>query len=631
MSLVRRARGLFADAGGDVVLAVLAVGLTQVWFLGSTDDWIYARLGFPLFVAAVPVLVALCRIEPMVAVVGLALGAFGSLLIGNVNWVVVAGCCLALWWLPARCDRRTVLVTVAAVTALPFGLNLIRVDLATMALPSVYEGIYDENGVLTGEMSGIAQDRAERIYDLSWPWWYSVLFLLVGVASWLWWSRHSDRIEVKAEWQRRQELGAFLRRPDRILVLDALLATVMSSFVLLDLVRDVVKDGNWWTAPGWMPYAVACSALTLVVRRRWPVVPVVVLAVSALLTYWQTWNSWSVLGALGLAVYSLAAGRLKPRWILVTAVAVLGALPLIARVVRYPQMILIFPELDKQPFSFGVPEDGILHNTVYDALVDRKWPVSLSLLLLLPLSLGFLARLYWRNREASQREAALEQAAAEQDAAKVVLTERSHIARDLHDVVAHAVNLMVIQAETGPDLIARGDQDVLAGFQRIGDAGRRALGELDRMLSALRDAEGVPDPELTPQPGLSDLRRLVKDVAHDGLVVELDVQGETELAPTGHQLAAYRLVQEALTNVVRHAEASKVVVMLEVQADELRVEVSDNGHGFDPEVARTGGRHGLAGMRERVRIHHGTLTIDSTPARGTSVSARIPLTAEVSR
>ena len=73
----------------------------------------------------------------------------------------------------------------------------------------------------------------------------------------------------------------------------------------------------------------------------------------------------------------------------------------------------------------------------------------------------------------------------EQEAAQVVLTERSHIARDLHDVVAHAVNLMVIQAETGPDLLRRGDEDVLAGFQRIGDAGRRALGELDRMLSAL--------------------------------------------------------------------------------------------------------------------------------------------------
>ncbi len=625
---MNRVRGLFADPAADVVLAVLAVGLTQVWFLQSTDDWIYARLGFPLFVAAVPVLIALCRIEPMIAALGLAAGAFGSLLIGNVNWVVVAGCCLALWWLPARCDRRTVLFTVAAVTALPFALNLIRVELVMMALPSVHEVLYDENQVQAGEILGIPRDRIDRIYELSWPWWYSVLFLLVGVAAWLWWTRRSERVEVKAEWQRRQELSAFLRRPDRTLVLDALLAAVMSSFVALDLVRDIAKDGNWWTAPGWMPYAVACSALTLVVRRRWPVVPVVVLAVSALLTYWQTWDSWSVLGALGLAVYSLAAGRLKPRWVLVTAIAVLAALPLIARVVRYAQMILIFPVLDKQPFYSG---DGSLHNPAYEAVVNRKWPLSLSLLLLLPLSLGFLARLYRRNREASQREAALERAAAEQETAQVVLTERSHIARDLHDVVAHAVNLMVIQAETGPDLIARGDQDVLAGFQRIGDAGRRALGELDRMLSALRDAEGVPDPELTPQPGLSELRRLVKDVAYDGLTVELDLQGETELAPTGHQLAAYRLVQEALTNVVRHAEATKVAVTLEVRADELRVEVSDNGRGFDPEVARTGGRHGLAGMRERVRIHHGTLTIDSSPGRGTTVSARIPLTAEVSR
>ena len=305
---MNRVRGLFADRAGDVVLAVLAVGLTQVWFLLSTEDWIYARLGFPLFVAAVPVLIALSRIEPMIAALGLAAGVFGSLLIGNVNWVVVAGCCLALWWLPARCDRRTVLFTVAAVTALPFALNLIRIDLVTMALPDVYEALFDENGVQNGEMRGIARDHIERIYALSWPWWYSVLFLLVGVAAWRWWSRRTDRVEVKAEWQRRQDLAAFLRRPDRTLVLDALLAAVMSSFIALDLVRDIAKDGNWWTAPGWMPYVIACSALTLVVRRRWPVVPVVVLAVSALLTYWQTWDSWSVLaGSRSRGV--LAGGR----------------------------------------------------------------------------------------------------------------------------------------------------------------------------------------------------------------------------------------------------------------------------------------------------------------------------------
>ncbi|TWD80233.1 histidine kinase/DNA gyrase B/HSP90-like ATPase [Kribbella amoyensis] len=631
MSLVRRVRDLFADPAGDVVLAVLAVGLTQLWFLRCTDDWVYARLGFPLLVAVVPVLIALCRIEPMVAAMGLAAGAFGSLLIGNVNWVVVAGCCLALWWLPARCDWRTVLVTVAAVTGLPFLLGLVRLELVAVALPNVREAINGEGGALIAMSRGIAWERYERIYNLSWPWWFSALFLLVGAGSWLWWSLHSERGEVKPEWQRRQDLAAFLRRPDRALVLDTLLGSVMSALILLDLVRDVAKDSNWWTAPGWMPYAIAYSALTLVVRRRRPAIPVVVLGIAALLTYWQTWDSWSVLGALGLAVYSLAAGRLKFRWILVTAIGVLGALPLIARVVRYPQLTLVFPELDRQPFDFGTSGDGQLHNLAYEAVVDRKWPVSLSLLLLLPLSVGFLARLYRRNREASEREAALERAAAEQDAAQVVLTERSHIARDLHDVVAHAVNLMVIQAETGPDLVARGDQDVLAGFQRIGDAGRRALGELDRMLSALRDADGVPDPELTPQPGLAELRWLVADVAHDGLAVELSVQGETELAPTGHQLAAYRLVQEALTNVVRHAAATEVMVTLRVDAEELRVEISDNGHGFDPEAARAAGRHGLAGMRERVRIHHGTLAIDSVPGRGTTIAALIPLTAKVAR
>jgi signal transduction histidine kinase len=237
---------------------------------------------------------------------------------------------------------------------------------------------------------------------------------------------------------------------------------------------------------------------------------------------------------------------------------------------------------------------------------------------------GVLVRLYLRNRRAAAREAALEQRAVEQDAAQVVLTERSIIARDLHDVVAHAVNLMVIQAETGPDLLKLGDVDALAGFQRIGDAGRRALEELDRMLSALRDAEGVPDPALTPQPGLGEVAALAASLSDQGLPVELEVRGVTDGVPEGIQLTAYRLIQEALTNVVKHAKADSAKILIESGEDAVAIWVIDNGQGFDPDKPPDG-RHGLTGMQERVRIHHGTLSITSSAGAGTTISAWLPV------
>jgi signal transduction histidine kinase len=237
---------------------------------------------------------------------------------------------------------------------------------------------------------------------------------------------------------------------------------------------------------------------------------------------------------------------------------------------------------------------------------------------------GVLVRLYLRNRRAAAREAALEQRAVEQDAAQVVLTERSIIARDLHDVVAHAVNLMVIQAETGPDLLKLGDVDALAGFQRIGDAGRRALEELDRMLSALRDAEGVPDPALTPQPGLGEVAALAASLSDQGLPVELEVRGVTDGVPEGIQLTAYRLIQEALTNVVKHAKADSAKILIESGEAAVAIWVIDNGQGFDPDKPPDG-RHGLTGMQERVRIHHGTLSITSSAGAGTTISAWLPV------
>jgi signal transduction histidine kinase len=488
--------------------------------------------------------------------------------------------------------------------------------------PDVFLRFRSQDGTIT-TMGGIAVSAWNRVDSQHWAWWGSVAVFAGAALAMLIRRRHGEVPVRRTPGGWIEDLQAAARSRTAGLPVQVLLAVALSTPVLIDVRWDVVRNGNWWTAPGWMPWAIACSPLTLIVRRSRPLVPIAVIGAAALVAYWQTDGLWTLLFALAVALFSLGTSPRSLVWTIPGAVVVLAAIPVIAELIRYPQLILVFPKVARQPTVFG--ELDRLHNLVYEDIVDRQWPVSLSLILLVPLCVGIAVRLYRRNRVATQREAELELVAVEREAARVVLTERSHIARDLHDVVAHAVNLMVIQAETGPDLVRRGEADVLAGFQRIGDAGRRALSELDRLLSALRDADGVPDPQLAPQPGLAELPQLVTDVSDGHLPIALDVEGDPDGPPEGQQLAAYRLVQEALTNVVRHAKASTARVTVRIDDTGVRVEVTDDGSGFDVAAAARGTRHGLAGMRERVRIEGGTLDVRSTPGSGTTVAAWFPV------
>ncbi|NEA36025.1 sensor histidine kinase [Streptomyces sp. SID13031] len=612
--MIARIRKLLANRITDVVLAVLGLAITQVWIYAQPAAWPNAPVVLVAVVALAPALIAFRRVVPVVASVGLVGAAYVALLLGPVDWVLLVGAALAVWALPRRCHPVTVLATLAVVTGLPLLVNVVWINLVEWLY--VDQDVRHDNPGLS--LMGITERRYDQLVNGGWYWWQSLALLLVGLMAIAVWLQRRPSRPVRGP----EELTRFLTARENAVALDVLLAAMVTQAILVELWRDQFW-GNWWTAPGWMPYVIAYSGLTLVLRRRWPALPVAVLACCALLSYWQTSTSWSVLTAFSIALFTLAMDR-SLRFSLPVATVPLVALPVIAELVRYSQLVLVFPALKLQPLEFGFSGGG-LHNFAYEKIVDRQWPATLSLILALPVCVGILARVYRRYRVAAAREAALEKLTAEQDAAKVVLTERSHIARDLHDVVAHAVNLMVIQAETGPDLLLRGDRDVLDGFQRIGDAGRRALGELDRLLSALRDADGVPDPQLTPQPGLAELRQLTEVVSHERLTVGLEVRGDPGRSPTGHQLTAYRLVQEALTNVARHAKATSAMVVVEVDEFGIVVQVTDDGVGFDLDAARSAGRHGLAGMRERVRIHSGRLDIRTAPGEGTTISARLPV------
>ncbi|WP_405017863.1 histidine kinase [Kitasatospora sp. NBC_00070] len=239
-----------------------------------------------------------------------------------------------------------------------------------------------------------------------------------------------------------------------------------------------------------------------------------------------------------------------------------------------------------------------------------------------PFVFGSLVRELRRlaRAEASRATEVGHRAAA--DAARAVAEERARIAREMHDILAHAVSLMVIQAEAGP-VVVRSDPDrAIRTFDTIADSGRDAMVQLRRVLGVLKE-QGA-GPELAPQPTLAELPAVVERVRESGLRVELTVQ---ELGPADVQAAAYRIVQEALTNTVKHSGADRVTVRVARVREQLEVVVEDNGAGVPVAVAGawSGGR-GLVGIRERAAACGGRAVAGPGPGgRGFVVTASLPL------
>lgn len=227
-----------------------------------------------------------------------------------------------------------------------------------------------------------------------------------------------------------------------------------------------------------------------------------------------------------------------------------------------------------------------------------------------------------RARETGERAAS--------DAARAVAEERARIAREMHDILAHAVSLMVIQAEAGP-VVVRSDPDrAIRAFDTIADAGRDAMVQLRRVLGVLKDPEAGR--QLAPQPRLAELADVAERVRGAGLRVELELPEGKGALPADVEAAAYRIVQEALTNTVKHAGADRVAIRVRLSAEVLEVVVSDNGRGVPPTADRavigwSGGR-GLVGIRERAAACGGLAEAGPGPeGRGFLVSARLPLAA----
>jgi signal transduction histidine kinase len=209
----------------------------------------------------------------------------------------------------------------------------------------------------------------------------------------------------------------------------------------------------------------------------------------------------------------------------------------------------------------------------------------------------------------------------EERALTAVAEERNRIARELHDVVGHSVSVMTVQASAVRRLMRPDQEKERAALETVEAAGREALAEMRRMVGVLRADDAPAD--LAPPPTLDQLDRLVDNFRRAGLDVGLEVQGERATVPPGLDLTAYRLVQEALTNTLRHAHATRAVVRVGYGDDALVISVCDDGAGPNGSPPGTG----LLGMRERVAVYGGTLSVGAAEGGGFALRAELPLAA----
>lgn len=346
------------------------------------------------------------------------------------------------------------------------------------------------------------------------------------------------------------------------------------------------------------PYAASVPLLALFVgvlawRRRMPFLAVLVgfaaILISAAAGVSQH-KPFSPILAVFVALYSLALYA-TPRRAAVGLVYVLGCAYLqIAFAMHFGE-------------SYGGTDFGFIA-----VLVLAPWLVGKAMR-------GRIADMSLLEVRAEKAEREREQRA--QEAAR---EERGRIARELHDVIAHSVSVMVVQAGAAEEVLRQAPERALEPIRAVQETGRQALAEMARLLGMLRrDGEELG---LAPQPGLDDLETLVEQTRRAGLPVKLRVEGTPRPVPLGADLSAYRIVQEALTNARKHAGEASAAVTVRYGHEALEVEIVDDGSGSGN---GDGGGHGLVGMRERVALFGGEFEAGPQLAGGFRVHARLPL------
>jgi signal transduction histidine kinase len=210
------------------------------------------------------------------------------------------------------------------------------------------------------------------------------------------------------------------------------------------------------------------------------------------------------------------------------------------------------------------------------------------------------------------------------EARRAVTEERLQIARELHDVVAHSLSLIAVQAGVANYVASARPDEAARALGSIEATSRGALGEMRRLLGVLRDDDPAA-PELGPAHRLADLGQLITSTADAGVKVQLEVRGSQRDLLPGVDLAAYRIVQEALTNVIKHAHTTACRVVVTYAPDAVSVDITDDGRGAPPGAAPARPGHGIAGMAERAGLYGGEFHAGPLPGGGFRVAARLPL------
>jgi signal transduction histidine kinase len=370
---------------------------------------------------------------------------------------------------------------------------------------------------------------------------------------------------------------------------DALIAVLAIQAIIVIAVRRDAPDAPQTTLWFGLP-AIAVMVLPLVARRRFPF--------GAPATHW-----------LVAVVASFVDGRLVPfpggLYVLGMATAFLLGNLRDALQARLGAVIVVG---GAAIIIYNLPAHSAGEQVFVPLVFGISWLA------------GFALRERAEQAEAAELRATQAEREREAAARIAVAEERVRIARELHDIVAHAVSVMVLQIGAVrhklPEALAE-DADALRGVEQTG---RTALAEMRRLLGAMR--RDGDDAELAPQPGLDALDSLLEEVGRAGLPVRLHVDGDPFPLPRAIDLSAYRIVQEGLTNALKHAPASHADVTVRYRPDELEVEVVDDGAGA---ATGDGLGYGLVGIRERVKIYGGEMAAGPAPEGGFILSARLPL------
>jgi signal transduction histidine kinase len=386
-------------------------------------------------------------------------------------------------------------------------------------------------------------------------------------------------------------------RSDPRVLLDLFVVAVVAVLAIADLASvDAGRQDAQRPADALAYALVVCGAAALYWRRRVPVAVLGFVVAVLVVVYLRDYGAF--LSVLGLpALYAVAAHeeqRATAWWALVA-----GCVVIVIAACLGP--------LDRA--------DGFAYLNL------------LSVVAFLAAAIG--AGVVIRNRERifvdTERRAAEAEAQRVADAVRLVALERSRIAREMHDVVAHSISVIAVQAAAGREIVRANPDRAADVFERIETVGREALAELRRMLGVLRDASDAQS-SLAPQPGIEDVATLVDQSSAAGLTTDLHVEGSRRPLAPGVELAAFRIVQEALTNALKHAgTAASATVRIAFGDTSLDIEVTDDGRGAATALSRTGSGLGLLGIRERVEIYGGALTSGPRPGGGYSVRAVLPI------